>query len=124
LQVFDKWAIDFIGPIKPPREKTRVQHIITATEYLTRWVKVQLVKDCIATTTAKFLFQYFLEWFGCHKVLMSDRGTHFLNETISAMLEEFQIYHQKSMPYNPQANGKMEAFNKILERELTKVCNA
>ena len=31
--------------------------------------------------------------FGCQKVLMSDRGTHFLNETINVLIEEFQVYH-------------------------------
>lgn len=52
---------------------------------------------------------------------MSDRGTHFLNETISVLIDEFQVYHQKSTPY--QENGTVEGFNKILENMLTKVCN-
>jgi len=118
LQPLEKWAIDFVGPIKP-KGKIGARYIITAMEHLT-----QPVKDCMGATIAKFLFEYVLMQFGCPKILMRDRGMHFLNETISIIMEEFQVYHQKSTPYHPQDNQTMEVFNKVFENVLTKVCNA
>jgi transposase InsO family protein len=54
---------------------------------------------------------------------MSDQGTHFINNSIKAMTEEFEVYHHKSTPYHPQANETVESFNNILENSLTKICN-
>ena len=123
LQEFDKWAIDFVGPINPPGKRTGSRYIITTTDYLTRWVEARPVKHCSTTTTGQFIFENILTKFGCPRILMSDQGTHFLNQIIKALTEEFQLFHQKSTPYHPQANGTVEAFYKILEHALTKVCN-
>ena len=45
LQAFDKWVIDFVGPINPPGKRTGARYIITVIDYLTRWAEAKLVKD-------------------------------------------------------------------------------
>jgi hypothetical protein len=93
LQVFNKWEIDFVGPIHPPTKRTCARYIITVTKYLTRWVEEALVKDCSAETSSHFMFEHVLTRFGCPRILMSDQGTHFINNIIRALTEEFEFYH-------------------------------
>jgi hypothetical protein len=69
-------------------------------------------------------FENIITRFGCPRSLTSDQGAHFISSTIATLTTEFLIQHHKSSPYHPQANGTVEAFNKILERGLTKVCCA
>ena len=69
------------------------------------------------------VFEHLSTKFGYSKILMGDHNTHFLIETINTLTKDFQVYHQKSTLYHPQANGIVEAFNKILENTLIKVCN-
>lgn len=101
----------------------RYMYIIAAKNYLSRWVEASLVKDCSAETATQFLFENVVTGFNCPRILMSDQGTHFLNGIITELIEEFEIYHQKSTPYHYKANGTMEYFYKIMENVLIKVCN-
>jgi hypothetical protein len=57
LQVFEKWTIDFVGPINPPTKIPGARYILTETKYLTRWEEETLVKDCSVETTTHFLFE-------------------------------------------------------------------
>jgi IS30 family transposase len=122
-QVFDKWEIDFFITINPPARRSRARYIITTTEYLRRWEEATPVKYCSAETPTHFLFEKMITRFGCPKISMSDQGNNFINSTIKAITKEFEVYHYKSTPYHPQENGTEEAFNKILENALTKICN-
>ena len=56
LQPFDKWAMEFVGPINPLGKRTGVWYIIIENDYLTRWEEATPVVDCTAATTARFLF--------------------------------------------------------------------
>ena len=52
LQPFDKWVVNFVGPINLPGKRTGTHYIITATDYLTRWVEAEQVVDYTAATVA------------------------------------------------------------------------
>ncbi|MCO5567206.1 hypothetical protein L7F22_020894 [Adiantum nelumboides] len=120
-RAFAKWGIDFVGPIDPPAHRTHAQYIIVATDYVTKWVEAKATQKNDAHTTAKFLYEYVFTRYGLPIEIVSDRGSHFLNETIEYLLDEFMVIHKNSAPYHPQANGQAESTNKILGSVLTKI---
>jgi transposase InsO family protein len=52
---------------------------------------------------------------------VSDRGLHFLNDTILELTSIFFIKHRKSTSYNPKANGSIERANRIMVNILNKI---
>ena len=74
-----------MGTINPPRRTIGVGYTIIVINYLKRWGKPTLVKDCIAATSARLLFDNVVTQFGCPKILMSNQGAHFINQEIRAM---------------------------------------
>jgi transposase InsO family protein len=112
-----------VGPINPPGRPIGVRYIITAIKYLTRWVEARTIKDYSSATTTQFIFEDIITRCGFPKILMSDQGAHFINKTIEALTQEFEVHHQKRTPYHLQANGTVESFHKILETVLNKICS-
>ena len=39
LEPFDRWALDFIGPINPPSNQK--VYILVCTDYMTKWVEAK-----------------------------------------------------------------------------------
>ncbi|KAL3679659.1 hypothetical protein R1sor_022615 [Riccia sorocarpa] len=121
LAPFEKWGIDFVGPIQPVTRYTRRRYILVATDYATRMVEAEATRKDDAVTMAEFFFRNIISRCGCPLELVSDRGTHFLNNLVTELTNYFQIKHRKTTPYNPKANGLTKKCNGLLCRILNKV---
>ena len=63
LTPFDKWGMDFIGPIDPTSNEK--SYILVCTDYLKKWVEVKSMKYACDHKVVKFMYediftQYFM----------------------------------------------------------------
>ena len=100
-RTFEMWAIDFVGPFSIPGRRIGARYIITAVEYVTKWVEAEVVDTCSSEIVAKFIYENIIVRFGCPVTLISDQGSHFINKTIDALTKEFKIVHHKTTAYHP-----------------------
>ncbi|KAL2652943.1 hypothetical protein R1flu_021071 [Riccia fluitans] len=117
---FKKWGLDFVGPIYPAASNGH-RYLLVATDYATKWVEAASLPDCTARSIAEFLYSYILARYGCLEELISDQGSHFVNQAIKCLVDEFFISHKTSTAYYPCGNGQAESTNKILITMLRKV---
>ncbi len=61
--------------------------------------------------------------FGVPRSIISDRGTHFCNKTVEAVMRKYGVTHKLSTAYHPQTNGQAEVSNKEVKSILEKVVN-
>lgn len=57
LEPFQKWGLDFVGPIKPKASGTGARYILVATYYATKWVEAVSLRDNKAVSVARFLYK-------------------------------------------------------------------
>lgn len=120
LAPFEKWGIDFIGPITPVTKGRRNRYILLATDYCTKWVEAKPTTKNDARTVAKFLYEQIFCRFGPPLELVSDRGKHFLKQKVEEMTTLYRVKHRKTTLYHPKANGLTKRANGIIRKILNK----
>ncbi len=107
-----------MGPL--PRTPGGKHYIIVATDHFTKWTEAQAIEEADAQNIATFIYQEIISRHGVPSILISDRGTEFVNELITILCREFKIRHVVTTAYHPQANGQVERMNKTLKDLLSK----
>jgi len=79
---FQKWRLDFIEPIKLVSHYSSNRYILVATNYPTKWVEARALHTNIVVVTTKFLYDHILTRFGCPLTIVTNQGTHFINNVI------------------------------------------
>lgn len=85
LEPFEKWGIDFVGPIDPPSRGQ--QYILVCTDYATKWVEVKALPAAKEDKVADFLYKKILQRFGAPREIVSNQGTVFFSNDGSIFTE-------------------------------------
>jgi hypothetical protein len=110
---FSKWGIDFMQ-CKPTSARGH-GYIIVAVDYFTKWAEAMPTFLNNGRTAALFLFNHIITRFGVPHAIVTDHGAHFKNQMMSELHVKLGFHHENSSPYYPQANGQVEAINKVLK---------
>ncbi|XP_074282653.1 uncharacterized protein LOC141607192 [Silene latifolia] len=119
-EIFDVWGNDFMGPF--PASCGNV-YILLAVDYVSKWVEAKATKTDDAKVVGEFIKTNIFYRFGFPKALISDRGTHFCNKAIGALLKKYGVLHKVSTAYLPQTNGQAEVSNREIKAILEKTVN-
>jgi transposase InsO family protein len=103
--------IDFIGPYP---DKSYVLVII---DTFTRWVELFYSAAATAKIAALHLLQHFGR-FGAPSQLLSDRGSHFVNEIITEFTTLVGTQQCLTLAYSSQQNSIVERVNKEINRHI------
>ncbi|CAN6542464.1 unnamed protein product [Malus baccata var. baccata] len=117
VEIFDVWGIDFMGPFP---SSYGFMYILLAVDYVSKWVEAKATRTNDSKVVADFIRTNIFARFGMPRVIISDRGSHFCNRTIEALLRKYSVTHKVSTPYHPQTNGQAEVSNREIKQILEK----
>ncbi|XP_024156391.1 uncharacterized protein LOC112164432 [Rosa chinensis] len=86
-------------------EDCQHKFIIVATDYFTKWVEAEPLKEASGATIRQFIFRNILCRFGIPEVLVSNRGAAFMGGPVEELVNDFGIQFIHSTPYYAQSNG-------------------
>ncbi|OQD79113.1 hypothetical protein PENSOL_c337G01743, partial [Penicillium solitum] len=115
---FQRWGIDLIGRL--PTTPNGNRWIITAIDYATGWPVSRAVPDATEEVLAEFLYRDIYAHYGAFAELISDNGPNLLSGAVRHLVALIQARHHTTTPYHPRTNGKVENFNGLVGRMLTK----
>ena len=115
--------IDYVGMevTVAAKEKLVVKNVLVVVDHFTHYVQAYITKNHMAHTTARVLYNNFFSIFGFPQKLLSDQGTEFTGDMITAMCKLLGIEKIRTTLYHPQTNGSAERIHQTLQRMIGKL---
>ena len=91
VEPFDRWALDFVGPISPHSRKKA--YILVCTDYMTKWIEVVALMKSNGQAVIDFLYGEIFTRFGVPKEVVTNGGPQFVSHQFDSLLWKYHIHH-------------------------------
>ncbi|VVA40205.1 PREDICTED: LOW QUALITY PROTEIN, partial [Prunus dulcis] len=120
VELFDVWGINFMGPFPISHGYL---YIIVAVDYVSKWVEALPAWTNDHKVVLNFLKEHIFTRFGTPRAIISDGGSHFINNPFDALVRKYNVTHKVATPYHPQTSGQVEVSNREIKHILEKTMN-
>ncbi|XP_058725976.1 uncharacterized protein LOC131597287 [Vicia villosa] len=111
--LFRGWALDLIGEIRPTSSKGQ-KYILVGIDYFTKWVEAVPLVNVDQETIIQFIQRQILYRFRIPESITTDQGSVFTGRKMQKFSKQMGFKLLTSTPYYAQANGQVEAANKVI----------
>ena len=109
---FAQWGLDIMGPF--PTVIRQLKFLVVGIDYFTKWVEAEALATITEKNIRSFILRCIICRFGIPRVLVSDNGKQFDNDSFRDFCSQLGIRNHYSSPAHPQANGQVEVMNRSL----------
>uniref|UniRef100_A0A224YXR6 Gypsy-11 cq-i n=1 Tax=Rhipicephalus zambeziensis TaxID=60191 RepID=A0A224YXR6_9ACAR len=107
--------MDIVGPLE--RAPYDCRFAITLVDYHSKWPEVCFTHAVTSEAVITFLSALFSRE-GFPEAIVTDNGPQFKSQIFETFLSDRGIQHLCSSNYDPQANGQVERFNRVLKEQM------
>ncbi|XP_012081079.1 uncharacterized protein LOC105641199 [Jatropha curcas] len=105
--------MDIIVKVHPTSSKGHF-FILVAIDYFIKWVEAVPLKKVEQQDVIEFIKEHIIHSFGIPQSITTYQGTMFMGQEVKDFVKDYGIKLLTSSPYYAQANGQVEASNKVL----------
>ena len=77
--------------------------------------------EASAGTIAEFLHNKIFQDYGPPREIITDNGKQFTSDIVADLMQKVRTRHHLTSPYHPRSNGKVERYNGLLGKILTRM---
>ena len=89
IEPFEKWALDFVGPISPLSHKRK--YILVYTDYVTKWVEAKDLFRATNKSVVEFIYEEIFTRFGVPREIVTDQGSQFTSNLMTELTTKYGI---------------------------------